>query len=117
MFERDEATWRYKLEPDLPLDQEKVTNLLLQLHDMKTERFAVYSTDDLSPYGLADPFLVATVELEDGSSVTLSVSSQSCGADSQNRRYAAASGVSGVFLLSPDTVDRLSVSLADLEAG
>ena len=111
VFERDEATWRYKLEPDLPLDQEKVTNLLLQLHDMKTDRFAVYSTEDLSSYGLADPYLVATVELEDGSFVKLSVSSQSCEGDSQNRRFAGAIGVSGVFLLSSDTIDRLSVSL------
>ncbi|MCH7994774.1 MAG: DUF4340 domain-containing protein [Planctomycetes bacterium] len=115
VFERDEATWRYKLEPDLPLDQEKVTNLLLQLHDMKTERFVVYSTEDLSPYGLADPFLVATVELEDGSSVALHVSNRTCSADPQHRRYAGSDGVPGVFLLSPDTVDRLSVSLADLE--
>lgn len=117
VFERDEATWRYKLEPDLPLDQEKVTNLLLQLHDMKTERFVVYSTEDLSPYGLADPFLVATVELEDGSSVALHVSSRTCSADPRQRRYAFSSGASGVFLLAPDTVDRLSVSLAALEGG
>ena len=117
VFERDEATWRYKLEPDLPLDQEKVTNLLLQLHDMKTDRFVVYSTEDLSPYGLADPFLIVTVELEDGSSAVLHVSNRTCSTDPQQRRYAGSSGVSGVFLLSPDTVDRLSVSLADLEAG
>ena len=117
VFERTDATWRYKAEPDLPLDQEKVTNLLLQLHDMKTERFAVYSTDDLSPFGLADPFLVATVELEDGSTVALHVSDRTCSADPQHRRYAGSSGVSGVFLLPQDIVDRLSVSLADLEAG
>ena len=117
VFERTDATWRYKAEPDLPLDQEKVTNLLLQLHDMKTERFAVYSTDDPSSFGLADSFLVATVELEDGSTVALHVSNQTCSADSQHRRYAGSSGVSGVFLLPPDVVDRLSVSLANIEAG
>ncbi|MCH8148568.1 MAG: DUF4340 domain-containing protein, partial [Planctomycetes bacterium] len=115
VFQRDDAKWRYQAEPDLPLDQEKVTNLLLQLHDIKTERFVVHSAEDQAGYGLADPFLVATVEMEDGTSVSLSVSRQSCEADSRKRRYAAASSVSGVFLLSPDSLDRLSVSLDDLE--
>ena len=80
------------------------------------DSFVVGSTEDLSPYGLTDPFLVATVELEDGSSVALRVSNRTCSADPRQRRYAGSSGVSGVFLLAPDTIDRLSVSLADLEA-
>jgi hypothetical protein len=114
-FERADDRWTYQSEPDLPLDTKKVDNLLLQLKDLRTERYAAYGSDDLGPFGLGEPYHEVTVTLDDGSAKVLLVSDQACPADPQKGLYATVQGQGDVFLLSPATVERFAVSLDTLE--
>jgi len=115
VLQRTDGNWTYEPEPDLPLDQTKVANLLTQMHDISTDRFVAHVAEDLAPYGLTEPQQVVTVELSEGSPVTLRIGGR-CAKDAERRHYAAVDGVSGVFLVPPDTGNRLRVSLDELEA-
>ena len=115
-FERADDRWMYQAEPDLPLEAKKVDNLLLQLKDLKTERYAAYEDGRLDSYGLAQPFHEITVTMEDASSRILVVSDQTCPRDSKRRQYAIVQDQPGVFLLSKATVERFAVALDTLEA-
>ncbi|MBU0719678.1 MAG: DUF4340 domain-containing protein, partial [Planctomycetes bacterium] len=115
-FARAGEGWTYGAEPDLPLDPRKVTNLLLQLRDLRTEQFVDHATTELGPWDLTAPEHEVTVALQDGTYVALLVSKQVCPEDSQGRYYAAVRGQPGVFLMSTDTIARFAVSLDELEA-
>lgn len=115
VLQRTDGNWTYEPEPDLPLDQTKVANLLTQMHDISTDRFVAHVAEDLAPYGLTEPQQVVTVELSEGSPVTLRIGGR-CAKDAERRHYAAVDGVSGGFLVPPDTGNRLRVSLDELEA-
>ncbi len=116
-FERKDGKWVYTLEPDLPLDTAKVNNLLLQIKDLKTERFVEHAAKDLAAYGLVPPAQQADVSMEDGTELSLLVSSRSPEKGTDRGLYAAVKGRPGVFLLAPDAAKRLQVVLQDLEAG
>ena len=47
-FNRDGDGWSYFAEPDLPLDDAKIKNLLLQVLDMNLKRYVAYGVTDLS---------------------------------------------------------------------
>jgi hypothetical protein len=115
-FERGGDGWTYQAEPDLPLDTTKVENLLLQLKDLKTERYVAYGDADLDAFGLAQPYHEVTVTLDDGSAKVLWVSDQLCPEDPDKGFYASVQGERGVFLLAPATVRRFAVSLDALES-
>jgi hypothetical protein len=111
-FVRDGDTWQYETEPDLPLDQAAVTNLLLQLGDLKTDRFAACAMDE--SFGLDQPSDHVTIVLPDQPALQLSVSATQCSADPNHGHYAMVAGRPGVFLLSPDTLGRFQVALDKL---
>jgi hypothetical protein len=114
-FLRQDDGWIYQPEPDLPLDDKKVDNLLAQVSDLRTTRYVSHSVADLDAYGLSVPLHQVTAELEDGTRHVLRVSDRACERDPAKRFYAVVEGQPGVFLLTPDTVKRCQVSLAELE--
>jgi hypothetical protein len=115
-FEKRNGTWVYVPEPDLPLDSTKVTNLLLQLKDIRTERYVRHETEALSEFGLDRPAREANVRLDDGSEMTLLISGSSPARGVEKGNFATVKDRKGVFLLAPDTITRLTVVLPDLEA-
>lgn len=115
-FEKRNGAWLYVPEPDLPLDATKVTNLLLQLKDIRTERYVRHDTDALSEFGLDRPAREATVRMDDGSEMTLLISGSSPTRGLEKGNFATVKDRKGVFLLAPDTITRLTVVLPDLEA-
>jgi hypothetical protein len=116
VFERQDDRWVYQAEPDLPLDSNKVENLLLQIRDLRTDRYVRHVVDDPAAYGLAEPASEVAVSLDDGASRMLLVSGQE-GDDGVNRGfYASVEGAgSGVFLLTADSTRRFEVVLDELE--
>jgi len=114
-FERRNDVWVYEAEPDLPLDKKKVDNLLLQLKDLKVERYVAYGVDDLSAFGLSSPATEISVKLADGPEMTLSVASLPCENRPADGLYANRAGDNEVFLLKPDELARLEVRLPELE--
>ncbi|MBI4716344.1 MAG: DUF4340 domain-containing protein [Planctomycetes bacterium] len=116
VFRRSGARWVYDAEPDLPLDAKKVENLLLQLKDLKTERYVAYGPSEAGGFGLAAPQHEATITLDDGTSLSLRVSAMTCTKDPAKGVFAAVAGRNEVFLLSPEAAARFNVSLDEIEA-
>ncbi len=115
-FERREKDWVYATEPDLPIDAQKVTGLLLQLQDLKLERFVGYKVENLGDFGLDNPARKVTIRNSDGQAVTLLVSGKPCLAGRTQDLCAMIEGTSDVFLLTPDTVSRFDINIEDYES-
>ncbi len=116
VFERRDDGWIYQPEPDLPLSTKKVDNLLLQVNDLRTTRYVSYAAEGLDAFGLSTPYHEVTVELADGTTRILRVSTQVCQRDPDKGLYAVVEGKTGVFLLTSETVKRFEVSIGELEA-
>ncbi len=114
-FVKADGRWTYQAEPDLPLDAKKVDNLLLQVKDLKTERYVRNAADDLGPFGLSAPDREVSVTLEDGTRRVLHVSQQTSDRETDKGRYACVDDKHDVFLLTADMLKRIEVSLPDLE--
>ncbi|UCE60001.1 MAG: DUF4340 domain-containing protein [Phycisphaerales bacterium] len=115
-FKRADDHWVYQTEPDLPLDQKKVNNLLLQVKGLQTKRYAVYAGEDRAAFGLAGGAREIAVKLDGGRERKLRVASQVCQRCPDGGFYAVLDADSGVFLLTEDDVRLVTVSLDDLEA-
>lgn len=114
-FNRDGDGWSYFAEPDLPLDDKKVKGLLLQVLDMNLKRYVAYGVTDLSTYGLTAPGRIVRLTTDDGESTVLLVSAKVCMADSDKCLFAVIQGSGAVFLLKPDVVSRLDISIDEYE--
>lgn len=114
-FVRQDGKWRYKSEPDLPLDSKKVTNLLLQLKDLKTDRFASHALVTGGAFGLDAPDREVQVVMEDGAMHMLRISATASERDPGRGVFASSSQAPGVFLLAPSQTSRIAVDLKALE--
>ncbi len=116
VFVKDSGKWTYQAEPDLPLDAKKVDNLLLQVKDLKTERYVRNAAaDDLATFGLSAPANEVIVVLDDGTRRVLHVSSQTNDKETDKGHYATVDNKRDVFILAPDQLKRIEVSLPELE--
>lgn len=116
-FERRDGRWVYAQEPDLPLDAKKVDNLLLQLRDLKTQRYVVHAAADLAAYDLTNPAVEARITLEDGTEKWVAIAARTAPTDAARSNYATSSdNVGTVFLLTPDMKARLQPDLGQLLA-
>lgn len=115
IFVKGDGRWTYQPEPDLPLDAKKVDNLLLQVKDLKTERYVRNAADDLAAFGLSTPSHEVIVTLDDGTRRVLHVSSQSNDKETDKGHYATVDDKRDVFLLAADMLNRVEVSLSELE--
>jgi len=114
-FERANTKWIYASEPDLPLDPKKVENLLLQVNDLKTGRVISFGREDAADLGLASPLLLVAVDLEDGSKKELRISEKSCADNSTVGHFAQTDYSPEVILITPEMIDRIKVSIPELE--
>ncbi len=115
-FVRKDADWAYESEPDLPLSSTKVENLLLQIKDLKTARYAAHGEFDRAEFGLHDPMITIALGTGDGTEHRLYISAKRSGAKDAPGFFAAIDESPGVFVVSETDSDRLKVSLDDLEA-
>ena len=116
-FELVDDRWRLQAEPDLPLDDAKVKNLLLQIRDLRTPRYVRHTSAEPGSFGLTAPKHEVSVVLEGGQRLVLQVSAAIGSGDSDSGHYAAVAGRTEVFLLTPASIARFAVSLDELEAG
>ncbi|MCH7872562.1 MAG: DUF4340 domain-containing protein [Planctomycetes bacterium] len=115
-FVKRDDGWILEAEPDLPLDADKVKNLLLQVNDLRTPRYVKHAGADLVTFGLDSPSREVTVSLDDGTQRVLWVSQRKGGSGTESGFYCGVKGRTDVFLLTEDSVKRFEVSLDDLEA-
>lgn len=114
-FSKSGDKWTYAAEQDLPLDAKKADNLLLQLKDLKTERYARSAAKELGEFGLSAPAQEVIVTLDDGSKKSLLVSQHGMTQDGATGKYACLGDSKDVFLLAEDMLKRFEVNLAELE--
>lgn len=114
-FAKSGASWTYQQEPALPLEAKKVDNLLLQIKDMKTEKYNQYGATDLAKFCLTAPQYEVEVQVEEAPPLTLSVSGDSCPAQKTPNHFAMIQGQDAVFSLTEEMFKRLRLSLGDLE--
>ncbi len=115
VFVKDGGKWTYQAEPDLPLDAKKADNLLLQVKDLKTDRYVRNAAPDLATFGLTAPAHEVIVTLDDGATRVLRISSQLSDKEADKGHYAVIDDKRDVFLLTADTLKRIEVSLPELE--
>ncbi len=113
-FDQKGDGWVFAAEPDLPIDSKKVTNLLIQLQDLRLKRYIGYGVDSLAEFGLDAPAKSVTVAA-DGETIKLLVSAKACPQDADGSVYAVIAGTSDVFIMTPDSVSRFDISLDDFE--
>jgi hypothetical protein len=114
-FQRRDDGWIYEAEPDLPLDPAKVDNLLLQLRDLRTDRYVRHGDHDPESFGLSAPERLVTVSLANGTDYVLRISSQVGGRGDEAGHYASLDRRPGVFILTGDSLQRFEVRLNELE--
>lgn len=73
----DDGVWREESIPEETIKQESVNILLSEIDNITTSETVIEAPEDLSQYGLDEPFRTITAELSDGTSVTLCAGAKS----------------------------------------
>lgn len=107
--------WRYLPDPLVPIDKQKVTDVLNGLRELKTHRFVDYAAADLAKYGLASDTQGLVIGLDTGERTEIRLSKAGPSDDPDKSRYAMLAGSKKVFLLKDDQVKKFSQKLADFE--
>ena len=111
-LKRDGPNWVYTADPYVKIDAEKVNTFLKDVKEVTAEKFAAHQTPaDVSKFGLAKPWMTVALTDEGGTASRLSVSNE--GATKTKDRYAQASTVPGVFVLSASSIDKMTKTLKD----
>ena len=109
---RVDGTWRHITDDFLEIDQAKVADFLKGLQEARADRFLVHtagqSDEDLVRLGLNKPAMALTVTTAKGEA-NLVVSAK--GPPERDSRFAISSGVSGIFILPADIVEKLDQKL------
>lgn len=115
VFMQQSDVWVYQSEPDLPLNDSNVDELLLRIRDLKTNRYAIYGLKNPGDMGFNNPVHEIMVTLKDGTNQTLLITGQMKSIGSDHGYLAMLEDSDDAFLISTDTVQRFSVSLSELE--
>ena len=73
----DDGVWKEESIPEEAIKQESVNMLLSEIDNITTSETVIEAPEDLSRYGLDEPFRTITAELSDGTSVTLCAGAKS----------------------------------------
>jgi hypothetical protein len=106
-------TWKSKSEPDRPINQDYVNNMLGKISDISAERLVAEAPDNLSDYGLAQPVSFLQATLADGSTVTLQVGNE---VSTKDGYYALVNEDKKVYLLGSNYISGLQYNNSDMNA-
>lgn len=108
--------WKLQEDPHLPVDKQKVTDIINGLRDLKTHRYVEYAAGDMGLYSLAgDDVDQVSFELKDGEPVVIKVAGAGPPGDADQSRYATRAGSEEVFLLKKDQASKFRQKLEDIE--
>ena len=111
-LERQEETWEYTIDALVKIDAEKIEDYLKDVKEITAERFTTHGPADPAKFGLNAPDV--TLEIKTKDAKTRVIISKMGPKDSKDR-YAMADGVKGVFVLSEDTLSKISKTLEDVK--
>lgn len=107
--------WRYLEDPVVPIDKQKVTDILTGLREIRTHRYVDYAAPELGRYGLLEGTDRVSIGLQDARRIEVIVSAAGPEGDADQSRYAALAGKNEVFLLKKDQADKFRQKLEDVE--
>lgn len=113
---RMDGKWIYQSEPDLPLDQKKVDDLLNQIVDLHASRYVRQTDGDLARFGLDRPSRTLKLSLKNGSTWQLKASAQPQNGENPADFFATTPSHHGIVTIPATAINRISVNLDDLEA-
>ena len=111
-FRGTTSAWEYVPEKDIPVDATKIANYVLQIKDIRADRYVDYQVVDLVRYGLDKPAISVTVDIKGVSLPALQVSSQT---DSEGGHYGKLADSNDVFVLPPDALNRIRIHIEEFE--
>ncbi len=114
-FRKSGEDWKYLGDLVLPIDKEKVTKVLNDVREIKTDRYVDYKAGDLKSYGLDQPALRLSLASSDGQRTSVLISATGPKDDQDKSRYAVVEGQNKVFLLKGEQVTKLDRKLDDFE--
>ncbi len=113
-FKKAGDVWQYAGDTLVKVDAEKVKEFLKTLGEIKATRFVDYSAKPrLSRFGLEKPAMVIRLKTDDGKVKSLSVGRT--GPVGVKGLYAVSTDVPGVFVLGPETPEKMAKGLADFK--
>jgi len=110
-----DGQWRYEEDPLVPIDTQKVEDIIKAFQGFQTHRYVDYEAEDLAAYGLEDEAARLRIDLEDGGRYEVLLSKQGPAGDPQNSRFAVLAGTRKVFLLTGEQAARFAQKLEDVE--
>lgn len=105
--------WRYVNDPLVPIEKQKVTDVLNVLRELKTHRYTDYAAGDLGQYGLSEPSVRVVLGLSGGQRTEIRLSAAGPANDPDKSRYAVVAGSNKVFLLKEDQAKRFDQKIED----
>lgn len=113
---RKNDTWEYTGDRYVKIDEEKVKKYLDEFKELKADKFAAHKTpaaEQVKEFGLDAPQMSVELRPRQGKLARLVVGS--AGPGKGLSRYATATGVTGVFVLTDDTIGKLTKGLDDFK--
>lgn len=98
----DDGVWKEESIPEETIKQESVNMLLSEIDNITTSETVIEAPEDLSQYGLDEPFRTITAELSDGTSVTLCAGAKS---DLLSKYYVKTEGGESVYMVDSYIVE------------
>lgn len=98
----DDGVWKEESIPEKAIKQESVNMLLSEIDNITTSETVIEAPEDLSQYGLDEPFRTITAELSDGTSVTLCAGAKS---DLLSKYYVKTEGGESVYMVDSYIVE------------
>jgi hypothetical protein len=110
---RQAGHWVCPADPHVRFDDKKAEDYIRECDWLRCDRFVSHSSLDGPKYGLDKPWVMVEFVPASGPAYRLAVSGR--GPEGGAARYASASGVEGVFLLSQDAVKKVVKTAADFK--
>ncbi len=108
-----DTLWKSEAEPDRPINQEKVVDLLNLAALVKAKQLIIEKPEDPAEYGLGEPVIYFEALLSDGKSLRLNIGDK---AITGNGYYAQVNDSEAVYLLDTTYGTRMAYSLLDMTA-
>lgn len=97
-----DGVWTEASIPEEPIQQESVNMLLSEIDNITTSETVIESPEDLSQYGLDEPFRTITATLSDGTTVTIHAGAKS---DLLSKYYVKTEGSKTVYMVDSYIVE------------
>ncbi len=109
--------WKFLQDSTVPIDNQKVNDVLNAFRELKTHRYVSYTAADPEKHQLDKDVDRVAVSLNGGEKMEIRLSKKGPEGDADKSRYATLGTGKGVFLLKSDQAGKFAQKLEDFEKG